>query len=93
MANAPCIVPAAAAAAAAAAGGGGGTCCCVVFRAGSHHANFPLPVRVASCEENLGLVHHLQFKAGDVLLFADGALCHGTLPWRSPTPRRAMLAK
>jgi hypothetical protein len=67
----------------------GGFCCVP----GSHHANYPLPVRVASCEEELGLVRQLEFKAGDVLLFADGALCHGTLPWRSPTPRRAMLAK
>ena len=60
---------------------------------GSHHANFKLPTRVAACEEDLGLVKQLEFEAGDVLFFADGALAHGTLPWRSRVPRRAMLAK
>ena len=37
---------------------------------GSHHANFALPVTVASCEEEMGLVKQLEFEAGDVLFFA-----------------------
>ena len=37
---------------------------------GSHHANFALPVSVASCEEEMGLVKQLEFEAGDVLFFA-----------------------
>lgn len=60
---------------------------------GSNHANYPLPPGVSSCDEPMGLVKHIDMKAGDVLFFADGSNAHGTYAWKGPLSRRGVLIK
>ncbi|GIX06450.1 MAG: hypothetical protein KatS3mg115_0853 [Candidatus Poribacteria bacterium] len=66
----------------------GGFCCIP----GSHKANFPLPRDVRSYEACLDWIHQPTLQAGDVLIFTE-ALTHGTLPWKAPHDRRAVLLK
>ncbi len=60
---------------------------------GSHKAQYPMPPGVRSCDDHMGLVVHPTFRAGDVLLFMDGAQTHGALTWRAEIPRRGILVK
>ena len=60
---------------------------------GSHKAQYRMPDGVRTCDDHMGLVAHPTFRAGDVLLFMDGAQTHGTLAWRSEVPRRGILVK
>ena len=60
---------------------------------GSNHANYPLPRDVSYCDEPMGLVKHIDMKAGDVLFFADGSNAHGTYAWKGPLSRRGVLIK
>ena len=70
------------------AGDGGFTCV-----PGSHKAKFPLPNGVRTCDDDMDLVIQPALKAGDVILFMDGAQTHGTHPWRNEIPRRSVLFK
>ena len=60
---------------------------------GSHKARYPMPAGVRTCEDDLGVVLQPELQAGDVLFFMDGAQTHGTLTWKSSTPRRSVLFK
>jgi len=59
---------------------------------GSHKANFPTPKDVETLEKDIGIVRHLEAKAGSAIIFTE-ALTHGTLPWRASPQRRAILYK
>ena len=48
---------------------------------GSHKAFYRMPPGIRSCDEDMGLVKHVEMKAGDVLFFGDGGPTHGTLAW------------
>ena len=59
-------------------------------------ANYPLPQCLRTpltAADDLGIVSQPAPKAGSVLFFMDGPLCHGTKPWRSAVPRRGILCK
>ena len=58
---------------------------------GSHKARYPLPPSMVTCDETMGLVHHVEMRAGDVLIFLAGAQTHGAYPWKSDSSRRAVL--
>lgn len=60
---------------------------------GSHKSSFPMPEGVRTADNDMGLIVQPEFKAGDMLFFMDGALTHGTLPWRSDRQRRSVLFK
>ncbi len=60
---------------------------------GSHKAKYPMPPGVKTCDDPMGLVTQLVVKAGDVVLFADGATTHGATAWKNPIPRRGILIK
>ena len=60
---------------------------------GSHKSTFPTPEGVLSADDDMGLIVQPEMKAGDLLFFMDGALSHGTLPWRSERERRSVLFK
>ena len=60
---------------------------------GSHKAFYRMPPGIRSCDEDMGLVKHVEMKAGDVLFFGDGGTTHGTLAWKSETSRRGILIK
>ena len=60
---------------------------------GSHKSQFPMPKGVRTADDDLGLIVQPEMKAGDVLFFMDGALTHGTQPWRSERQRRSVLFK
>ena len=60
---------------------------------GSHKAQYRMPPGVRSCDDDMGLVVHPTFKAGDVLFFMDGAQTHGALAWHSEVARRSILIK
>lgn len=70
------------------AGPGDGGFCCVP---GSHKANLPVPPPMAGLHD-LEAVVQPEMKAGDALIFTE-ALTHGTLPWTSDRPRKALLYK
>ena len=61
---------------------------------GSHKSNFMhnLPDDVRSFERPAHYVRQPPARAGDALIFTE-ALMHGTLPWRGPHQRRALLYK
>lgn len=67
----------------------GGFCCVPA----SNHANYSLPPGVSSCDAPMGLVKHIDMKAGDVLFFADGSNAHGTYTWQGAQSRRGILIK
>jgi ectoine hydroxylase-related dioxygenase (phytanoyl-CoA dioxygenase family) len=58
---------------------------------GSHKARYPLPSSFVTCDETMGIVHHVEMQAGDVALFLAGAQTHGAYPWRSEQDRRVVL--
>ena len=60
---------------------------------GSHKTCYPTPPGIPSCDEDMGLVKHVEMKAGDVLFFGDGATTHGALAWKSEISRRGILIK
>lgn len=60
---------------------------------GSHKSDFPMPIGVRNCDDELGSVVQPEVKAGDVLFFMDGAQTHGTHPWRNDHDRRSLLFK
>ena len=60
---------------------------------GSHKAYYRMPRGVSSCDDHMGLVKHVEMKAGDVLFFMDGGTTHGTLAWKSDISRRGILHK
>ena len=60
---------------------------------GSHKAQYRMPAGVRSCDDDMGLVAHPTFRAGDVLFFMDGAQTHGALAWHSEVSRRGILIK
>lgn len=67
--------------------GDGGFCCVP----GSHKGNLPIPDDIATLQDLEGVVQPAM-QAGDVLIFSE-ALTHGTLPWTSDRPRKALLYK
>lgn len=69
--------------------GGGGFACV----AGSHKARYAMPDGVRTCDDHDGAVIQPAIRAGDVLLFMDGAQTHGTLPWLNDHDRRSLLFK
>jgi len=59
----------------------------------SHKSHYPMPEGVKWREDDLGAVHQPICKAGDVVIFMDGAQTHGTMPWMADHQRRAVLVK
>ncbi|NKB72468.1 MAG: hypothetical protein GKR89_35780 [Candidatus Latescibacteria bacterium] len=55
---------------------------------GSHKTNYPMPDCIKHCDDELGLVRHIEMKAGDVLLFLASAQAHGAYPWMGAENRR-----
>ena len=60
---------------------------------GSHKAYYKMPNGVRTCDDDMGLVKHVEMAAGDVLFFGDGGTTHGALAWQSETSRRGILIK
>jgi ectoine hydroxylase-related dioxygenase (phytanoyl-CoA dioxygenase family) len=60
---------------------------------GSHKAYYRMPEGIRTCDDDMGLVEQPVMQAGDVLFFMDGGQTHGTLAWKNPIPRRALLIK
>ena len=58
---------------------------------GSHKANYPMPEALTLCEEEMGMVKHVEMKAGDVLIFMGASQSHGAYPWMNETPRRGVI--
>jgi len=56
---------------------------------GSHKSNFPAP---AGWDHRHESVHHVELRAGDVVVF-NNALLHGTHPWFAEHERRTLLFK
>ena len=44
---------------------------------GSHKAFSNLPPGIRTCDDTMGLVKHVDMRAGDVLFFGDGGTTHG----------------
>lgn len=55
---------------------------------GSHKTRYPMPDGIKTCENEMGLVRHVEMKAGDVLLFLASAQTHGAYPWTGEQNRR-----
>ena len=60
---------------------------------GSHKAYYKMPPGIRTCDDDMGLVRHVEMRAGDVLFFGDGGTTHGALAWKSEVPRRGILIK
>ena len=60
---------------------------------GSHKAYYNMRNGIRTCDDDLGLVKHVEMQAGDVLFFGDGGTTHGALAWQSETARRGILIK
>ena len=58
---------------------------------GSHKANYPIPEALSLCEDEMGMVRHVEMSAGDVLLFMGASQSHGAYPWMNETPRRGVI--
>ena len=59
---------------------------------GSHKANVRCPAEIVNWDTDQDLVFQPDAKAGDVIIFNEATL-HGTLPWRAPHQRRALLQR
>ena len=59
---------------------------------GSHKASYLVPERLKNCDDEMGLVRHVELKAGDVLLFLCQAQTHGAYPWTGEQNRRMVLS-
>ena len=55
---------------------------------GSHKSSYATPECIKTCDDELGLVRHVEMKAGDVLLFLASAQTHGAYPWTGEQNRR-----
>ena len=55
---------------------------------GTHKTNYPMPECIKHCEDEMGLVRHIEMQAGDVLLFLASAQTHGAYPWMGEENRR-----
>ena len=55
---------------------------------GSHKTCYPMPEGIKTCDDEMGLVRHVEMKAGDVLLFLASAQTHGAYPWTGEENRR-----
>ena len=60
---------------------------------GSHKACYKMPPGIRTCDVEMGLVRHVEMRAGDVLFFGDGGTTHGALAWKSEVARRGILIK
>ena len=60
---------------------------------GSHKAYYKMPQGIRTCDDDMGLVKHVEMRAGDVLFFGDGGTTHGALAWKSEVSRRGILIK
>ena len=60
---------------------------------GSHKAYYEMPQGIRTCDNDMGLVKHVEMRAGDVLFFGDGGTTHGALAWKSEVSRRGILIK
>jgi ectoine hydroxylase-related dioxygenase (phytanoyl-CoA dioxygenase family) len=60
---------------------------------GSHKAYYKMPQGIRTCDNDMGLVKHVEMRAGDVLFFGDGGTTHGALAWKSEVSRRGILIK
>ena len=58
---------------------------------GSHKASYRLPDELVTLDEELGLVRHIEARAGDVILFMGAAQTHGAYPWAGPVTRKVAL--
>jgi len=58
---------------------------------GSHKARYRLPDELVTLDEELGLVRHIEARAGDVILFMGAAQTHGAYPWAGPVTRKVAL--
>jgi hypothetical protein len=59
---------------------------------GSHKGNFTPPKSLLRYEAYRDLVRQVVCPAGSAVIFTE-ALVHGTLPWRSDSPRRSLLTR
>ena len=59
---------------------------------GSHKMLHPLP-RPDEHAIDLPSVKHLEYDAGDVVIYLGGSLLHGVISWQAKHERRAVLAK
>ena len=57
---------------------------------GSHKSCYPLPHSVRTCNERAP-IRHVPMRAGSVVFFLGGTVCHGAYRWESETPRRTAL--
>ena len=56
---------------------------------GSHKTSYPMPDGIRTCDNEMGMVRHIEMKAGDVLLFLASAQTHGRrTPWTGEQNRR-----
>ena len=55
---------------------------------GSHKTSYPMPDGIRTCDNEMGMVRHIEMKAGDVLLFLASAQTHGAYPWTGEQNRR-----
>ncbi len=55
---------------------------------GTHKTSYPMPECIKNCDDEMGLVRHVEMKAGDVLLFLASAQTHGAYPWTGEQNRR-----
>ena len=58
---------------------------------GSHKSRYPIPPGLRTMEDDMGCVEKPSVKAGDALIFMNGAQTHGARPWRAAHPRRTVL--
>ena len=55
---------------------------------GSHKTAYPMPEGIKTCDDEMGLVRHLEVKAGDAVIFLASAQTHGAYPWTGEEDRR-----
>ena len=55
---------------------------------GSHKTCYPMPDGIKNCDNEMGLVRHVEAKAGDLVLFLASSQAHGAYPWTGEEDRR-----
>lgn len=58
---------------------------------GSHKSRYPIPPGLRTMDDAMGCVENPSVKAGDAILFMNGAQTHGAVPWKGATARRSIL--
>jgi hypothetical protein len=58
---------------------------------GSHKTCYAVPDSLRECDNEMGLVRHVEMKAGDALLFLASTQTHGAYPWEGEQDRRMVL--